>query len=197
MRVGLVRVMLVEPTILPDVLLFTPRRFSDPRGYFMETFRSDIFNEAVGQPVHFVQENQSRSALKDTVRGLHFQAPPHEQGKLVRCLQGSILDVAVDIRVGSPTFGQSIAVELSGENDKQLWVPAGFLHGFRTLEDETVVNYKCTSIYAPDYEGAVLWNSETLDIDWGVTLPSVMSDRDQVATPFESFVSPFKFEPNS
>ncbi len=187
----------IEATSLPDVLVLKPRRFSDARGYFMETFREDIFRKETATTVHFMQENQSLSTQADTIRGLHYQSPPYAQGKLVRCIQGAILDVAVDIRKGSPHYGQSIAVELTAENDQQLWVPAGFLHGFRTLKDDTIVSYKCTSTYAPNYDGAVLWNDAALNIDWGILEPSIMSDKDQTATPFSEFQTPFKYKPAS
>lgn len=186
--------MLSEPTSLPDVILMTPRRFSDSRGFFMEAFRQDKFERQTGLDVSFVQDNQSLSSKANTIRGLHFQAPPHGQGKLVRCLQGGIIDVAVDIRVGSPNFGKSVSVELTSDNDRQLWIPSGFLHGFRTLFDDTIVGYKCTSIYAPNHEGTVIWNDPVLDIDWGTTGDCILSDRDNQGTPFTSFVSPFKYE---
>lgn len=189
--------MKAEPTSLPDVIRLTPRRFTDARGYFMETFRLESFRAATGMPVDFVQENQSLSLMANTIRGLHFQSPPKGQGKLVRCVQGSILDVAVDIRRGSPTFGQSIVEELSATNDRQLWIPSGFLHGFRTLEDNTIVSYQCTDIYAPDCEGAVLWNDPDLAIAWGIEAPSSISERDLEASRFSDFVSPFEYEPTS
>lgn len=186
--------MKVEPTSLPDVIRLTPRRLTDVRGYFIETFRRTKFQETTGTDVEFVQENQSLSLRANTVRGLHFQGPPQAQGKLVRCPQGSILDVAVDIRRGSPSFGQSVTVELSAENDRQLWVPAGFLHGFRTLEDNTIVSYKCTHSYAPESEGAVLWNDPDLGIDWGIETPQSISEKDLNASPFADFTSPFEFK---
>lgn len=139
-------------------LLFTPRRFEDDRGYFSETFRQSIFEEAVGEAIHFVQDNQSLSKVAGTIRGLHYQSPPHAQGKLVRCTQGAIMDVAIDARKGSPTYGQSVSAELKPENAGQLWVPPGFLHGFATLENDTLLQYKCTDYYAADCDGSVLWN---------------------------------------
>lgn len=189
--------MKAEPTLLPDVIRLTPRRFTDARGYFMETFRLTKFQDAIGQPVEFVQENQSLSLKANTIRGLHFQGPPHGQGKLVRCVKGAILDVAVDIRLGSPSFGQSIIEELSASNDRQLWIPEGFLHGFRTLEDDTIVSYQCSSAYAPESEGAVLWNDPDLSIAWGVETPSAISERDIGAIRFSDFQSPFQYEPKS
>lgn len=189
--------MKAEPTSLPDVIRLTPRRLTDARGYFIETFSLNTFHEATGTDVEFVQDNQSLSLSANTIRGLHFQGPPHGQGKLVRCLQGSLLDVAVDIRRGSPSFGQSVAVELSAENDHQLWIPAGFLHGFRTLEDKTIVSYKCTQTYAPESEGTVIWNDPDLAIDWGIETPHSISEKDLNAPSFADFISPFEFKPNA
>lgn len=175
-------------------VLFTPRRFGDDRGFFMETFRQTTFQEAVGPnaPV-FVQDNQSFSKAAGTVRGLHFQTPPHAQGKLVRCTQGAIIDVAVDARRNSSTFGQHVRAELSPENGAQLWVPAGFLHGFSTLVDNTVVQYKCTDYYASDCDGNIAWNDPSLAIDWGIDpANAVLSEKDAIAPSMENFNSPFK-----
>lgn len=177
---------------IDGVVLFTPRRFGDDRGYFMETFRQSSFDEAVGGPVIFVQDNQSLSKDKGTVRGLHFQSPPHAQGKLVRCTQGAIIDVAVDARTGSPTYGQHVAVELTPDNGGQLWVPAGFLHGFSTLTDDTIVQYKCTDYYAADCDGNVAWNDPDLAIDWGIDASkAVLSAKDAAAPLMADFTSPF------
>ncbi len=184
----------IQPTTLPDVFLITPKRFSDARGYFMETFRQDLFQDQTGAVVDFVQENQSLSAKANTIRGLHYQSPPHAQGKLVRCLQGGILDIAVDVRKNSPHYGKAIAVELTADNDKQLWVPAGFLHGFRTLTENTLVSYKCTSTYSHAHEGTVSWNDPELNIDWGTDSASEISERDANAMTFSDFKTPFKFE---
>ena len=186
--------MKVESTNLPDVIQFIPKRFTDSRGYFMETFRLSRFNEEIGTTENFIQENQSLSLKKNTIRGLHYQGPPHAQGKLVRCVKGRILDVAVDIRQGSPHYGESVSIELGPENDRQLWIPGGFLHGFRTLEDDTIVNYQCTEAYAPECEGAVLWNDPDLAIDWGIDAPAAISERDLNATKFAAFHSPFHYE---
>ncbi len=186
--------MKAEPTILPDVIRLTPRRFTDSRGYFMETFKLSRFQSAVGAKVEFVQENQSVTLKKNTIRGLHYQGPPHAQGKLVRCVSGRILDVAVDIRRGSHDFGKSAVVELSSETDHQLWIPAGFLHGFRSLDDNTIVSYQCTAEYVPECEGAVLWNDPDLAIAWGIDIPSAISERDLAGTRFEAFNSPFELE---
>lgn len=162
----------------------------------METFQLEQFQASTGVQAHFVQVNQSLSLKRNTIRGLHFQGPPKSQGKLVRCVQGRILDVAVDIRQGSPTYGRAVCVELSANNDHQLWIPGGFLHGFRTLEDHTIVSYQCTEFYCPNSEGAVLWNDPDISIDWGIEHPASISERDLAASRFSEFVSPFKFEPS-
>jgi len=171
---------------------FTPKKFGDARGFFMESFRQSAFEAATQTPFSFVQDNHSRSALKGTLRGLHFQTPPHPQGKLVRCTQGVILDVAVDARKASPTYGRYIKAELSDENNAQLWVPPGFLHGFLTLTDGVDVQYKCTDYYAPDCDGSVLWNDPDLAIDWGIDGDNViLSGKDKAAQKFADFISPF------
>jgi len=177
---------------IDGVLLFTPQKFGDDRGFFMETFNSQKFNNAVGQETLFVQDNHSLSAAVGTVRGLHFQSPPHAQGKLVRCTRGAIIDVAVDARSGSPTYGQHVRAELNPNNASQLWVPAGFLHGFSTLLPDTEVQYKVTDVYAPDCDGNVLWNDPDLNIDWGID-PSeaVLSGKDEAAPRFSDFKTPF------
>jgi len=177
---------------ISDVVLISPRKFSDDRGYFMETFRENVLSEFVGRDVKFVQDNQSFSIHTSTVRGLHFQKPPFAQGKLVRCTQGSIIDVAVDARAGSKTYGKSVSAVLSRENGDQLWIPEGFLHGFITLEPDTEVQYKCTNYYDKDSDGNVIWNDPTLNIDWGVDVKDAfLSEKDKVAPSFDSFESPF------
>lgn len=166
-------------TMIPDVVLITPKKFGDNRGYFMETYRQALFAENVG-PVEFVQDNQSLSADVGTVRGLHFQLEPKAQGKLVRCIAGALLDVAVDIRVGSPTFGQWVSAELTAENGCQLWVPAGFAHGFCTLLPDTQISYKVTSYYSPEHDRGLLWNDPALGIDWPVSADkAVLSAKDK------------------
>lgn len=168
-----------ERTDIPDVLVITPKRFGDDRGWFMETFRDQAFADAVG-PTSFVQENHSLSRPAGTVRGLHFQRQPAAQGKLVRCIRGAILDVAVDIRVGSPTYGRHVAVRLSAEDARQIWIPVGFAHGFCTLEPDTEVTYKVTHGYSPADDGGILWNDPDLGIDWPVSADSVvLSDKDR------------------
>lgn len=157
--------MRVTATALPEVLLIEPKVFGDARGFFIESFNQRAFDAAVGHPVVFVQDNHSRSA-RGVLRGLHYQLPPHAQGKLVRVTAGRVFDVAVDMRRGSPRYGRWVGVELSGENHHQLWVPAGFGHGFLVLSDVADVLYKTTDYYRPDAEGRVLWNDPELAIDW-------------------------------
>ena len=177
---------------IAEVKLFTPRKFSDARGFFVESFRSDTFKKAVNDDIEFVQDNHSFSAPIYTVRGLHFQTPPHAQGKLVRCTRGRILDVAVDARKGSPTYGKYVKAELSADNGVQIYVPAGFLHGFATLEENCEVQYKCTDYYAPECDGNVVWNDPTLNIDWGFDAAlAILSDKDRNAPSFSDFESPF------
>lgn len=172
-------------------VLITPRRFGDARGWFMETWNRATLQAASLDWPDFVQDNHSYSAARHTLRGLHYQRPPHAQDKLVRCTRGAVLDVAVDIRAGSPTYGQHVTTELSAENGAQLYVPKGFLHGFMTLTPDCEVQYKCSDIYAPDCDGAVLWNS--LGIDWGTDAP-ILSDKDARAGHFGDFVTPFQFQ---
>ena len=184
--------MKIETTSLPGVLVLTPERFGDSRGFFSECWNKRTMAEG-GINVDFVQDNHSLSEVPGTVRGLHFQGPPHAQTKLVRCGRGRLFDVAVDIRRGAPTYGQWHGVELSFENGKQLLVPEGFLHGFMTLEPMTEVIYKCSGFFAPKAEGAVLWNS--LGIAWPSQKSPVVSTKDAAATPFSDFASPFAVEP--
>ena len=159
--------MRIEPQSIPDVLLITPNRHGDQRGFFSETFRSSLLEEA-GFKRPFVQDNHSLSERRGTVRGLHFQLPPHEQDKLLRVVRGAILDVAVDIRPGSPTYGRHVAVELSEDNWAQLLVPRGFAHGFQTLTDGAEVLYKVTDYYAPAAERGLLWCDPGLGVDWPI-----------------------------
>ena len=172
--------MKIERLAIPEVILITPPRFGDARGFFSETFNARRFAEA-GVTGPFVQDNQSLSASKGTVRGLHCQIAPSVQGKLVRCVRGAIWDVAVDIRHGSPTFGQHAAAVLSAENWNQLWVPGGFLHGFCTLEPDTEVIYKVTADYDRAAERGVIWNDPALALPWPVAeVDAVLSDKDKV-----------------
>jgi len=180
------------PQAIPDVIKVIPETYPDARGEFMETFKASSFNEAVGRKVDFVQDNQSISVHPFTVRGLHFQSPPYAQGKLVRCTQGEIIDIVVDIRKKSPWYGKSVSVILNPENKSQIWVPEGFLHGFATLRANTVVQYKCTDYFSPKSEGRVLWNDPDLVLDWGIKAnAAILSESDQEAVMFKDFDSPF------
>jgi dTDP-4-dehydrorhamnose 3,5-epimerase len=184
--------MQIEPTALSGVLILTPRRFGDARGWFVETWNAARMAEAgLDQP--WVQDNHSHSAAQGTLRGLHYQSPPRAQDKLVRCSRGAMLDVAVDIRTGSPTYGKWVRVELSAENGRQLLVPKGFLHGFVTLTADTEVQYKCTDLYSPEHDGAVRWDDPAIGIDWGVTAP-ILSDKDRKAPLLAEIGQPFVWE---
>lgn len=186
--------MQVEKTTLPDVLLLTPRRLMDERGFFSEVFRQDRFTAAVG-PVDLVQHNHSRSERRHTLRGLHYQKPPHAQGKLVRVVRGSILDVAVDIRVGSPTFGRHLAVELSEADGRQLWVPPGFLHGFLTLTDGAEVIYAVSAYYDGASDAGIRWNDPDLAIAWPSDLSEpILSDKDAAAPLFRDAEKCFTYD---
>jgi dTDP-4-dehydrorhamnose 3,5-epimerase len=183
----------IEDTALAGVRILTPRRFSDARGWFMESWSREAFR-ARGIDLDFVQDNHSMSVEAGTVRGLHYQRPPHAQAKLVRVLAGGILDVVVDARRGSPTYGRWVGVELSAANGRQLLIPVGFLHGFATREPETQVAYKCTDVYAPDCDGAVAWDDPDLAIDWGLRGAAVLSGKDREAPRFAGWQSPFTWE---
>lgn len=165
----------ITKTPLDGLLIFKPEIFSDSRGYFMETFRQQIF-EKLGMEINFVQDNQSISS-KGVLRGMHFQKAPHEQGKLVRVISGSVLDVAVDIRKESPTYKNWFSIELSGSNHLILWIPKGFAHGFLSLEDNTIFSYKCTAYYHPEYERSFRYDDPEVGIKWGHGQP-VLSERD-------------------
>lgn len=183
----------IEQTGLPDLLVITSRRFGDHRGYFSETW-SRAKLAAAGIDIDFVQDNQSLSVEVGTVRGLHFQAPPRAQAKLVRCGRGVLFDVAVDIRRGSPGYGRWFGVELSAENGRQLLIPVGFAHGFVTRVPETEILYKCSDGYAPETEGALRWDDPDLAIDWGLMGGPILSARDAAAGAFRGFSSPFVYE---
>ena len=173
--------MKVTPTRIPDVLLLEPKVFGDERGFFMESFNQKAFNAAVGREVTFVQDNHSRSA-KGVLRGLHYQLPPHAQGKLVRVTQGSVFDVAVDVRAGSATYGQWVGVELSGANHKQLWIPPGLAHGFLVLSESADFLYKTTAYYEPKAEQSLLWSDPELGIAWpDAGVAPVLSGKDASA----------------
>jgi dTDP-4-dehydrorhamnose 3,5-epimerase len=175
------------------VKLIKPRRFGDQRGWFVETYNAARY-PGLGVPVTFVQDNHSMSAEKGTLRGLHFQAPPHGQDKLVRCVRGSIWDVAVDIRKGSPTWGKWVGAELSAENGWQLFVPIGFAHGFVTLEPNSEVEYKCSGLYAPEAEGALIWNDPSVALPWPLDGSPILSAKDEVAAPLVDLNSPFDYD---
>jgi dTDP-4-dehydrorhamnose 3,5-epimerase len=183
----------IQTTALPGVLLLIPKRFGDTRGFFSESWNRRRLEEH-GIHMDFVQDNHSMSATAGTVRGLHFQSPPSAQDKLVRCGQGALFDVAVDIRKGSPTYGQWVGYELTAENGHQLLVPKGFLHGFSTRAPMTEVLYKCTDYYAPDCDGAVRFDDPDIGIDWGIEGEAVLSDKDAAAPLLKDFDSPFTWE---
>ena len=165
-------------TAIEGVVIIEPKLFGDERGYFMETWSQRDFDEQV-RPIKFVQDNESKSSY-GVLRGLHFQKGDHSQSKLVRVLKGRVLDVAVDIRKGSPTFGKHVKVELTGENHRQLFIPRGFAHGFVVLSDEALFQYKCDNLYAPESEGAIAWNDPALGIDWQIPTSDIMlSEKDK------------------
>ena len=181
--------MKVTPLNIPDVLLIEPHVFEDARGFFFESFREDIFRKETSLNVSFVQDNHSKS-VKGVLRGLHYQLPPHAQAKLVRVIQGEVLDVAVDIRKSSPTCGQYIAEILSGDNRKQLYVPEGFAHGFLTLSDTSEFLYKTTDFYHPESECCILWNDSTLNISWPKDLNIQLSHKDLSGITFDQVELP-------
>ena len=177
--------MKVTPLSIPDVLLIEPRVFEDARGFFFESFNLNEFKKATGLDVNFVQDNHSKSA-KGILRGLHYQLPPYSQGKLVRVIQGEVLDVAVDIRKSSPTFGQYITEILSSDNKKQLYIPEGFAHGFLTLSETSEFLYKTTDFYHPECERCIPWNDATLNINWPKDLNIQLSPKDLAGNSFNS-----------
>lgn len=183
----------IEQTALPGVVILTPARFGDARGFFSESWNRDRMAKA-GYDHDFVQDNHSLSMTPGTLRGLHYQRPPHAQAKLVRCGRGALFDVAVDIRRGSPTYGQWIGVDLTFENGRQLLIPEGFLHGFVTRIPETEIVYKCSDYYAPECDGAVAWDDPDLGIDWGLTGAPVLSDKDASAPQLSKIDAPFVWE---
>ena len=170
----------VIKTDIPDVLIFEPKVFGDDRGFFFESFSQKIFDEAVGRKVEFVQDNHSKSC-KGVLRGLHYQLEPYAQGKLVRCVAGEVFDVAVDIRKSSPTFGKWVGVNLSAENKRQLWIPEGFAHGFLVISDMAEFVYKTTNYYHPESDRGLLWNDETLSINWPIEEYPILSEKDKNA----------------
>lgn len=178
-------------TKIEGVVILEPRLFKDARGYFFESFSQREFEEKVC-PTTFVQDNESFSGY-GVIRGLHFQKPPFTQAKLVRVIQGAVLDVAVDLRKGSPTYGQHVAVELTGENHRQLFIPRGFAHGFSVLSKEVLFQYKCDNYYAPQSEGGILWNDPSLGIDWQIpTDQAILSEKDFRHPLLKDYVSDFE-----
>ncbi|MCG1035334.1 dTDP-4-dehydrorhamnose 3,5-epimerase [Polaribacter sargassicola] len=180
--------MLVKETGLKGCFVIEPKVFGDSRGSFFEVFNQKIFTEKTGLKVDFVQDNQSISQ-RGVLRGLHLQTGEFAQAKLVRVIKGKVLDVAVDVRKGSPTFGKHFSIELTGENNKQLFVPRGFLHGFATLEDNTIFSYKCDNYYNPNAEAGVIYNDKELDVDWKIDLDKVtLSEKDKKLNTFTEFL---------
>ena len=179
---------------IKGIALLEPTVYRDERGYFFESFNQSKFENALSIKPVFVQDNQSKSQ-KNVIRGLHFQAPPFGQGKLVTVIQGSVLDVVVDIRKESKTYGKHVSVKLEGETGKMFWIPEGFAHGFKTLEDNTIFTYKCTNFYNRSSEGSVLWNDKNLGINWNIETNGntnfIISEKDKIADSFSTFVSPF------
>ena len=180
-------------TAIEGVVIIEPRLFKDERGYFFESFSQREFNEKVRE-IHFVQDNESKSSY-GVLRGLHFQKPPFAQSKLVRVIRGAVLDVAVDIRIGTPTCGQHVAVELTEDNHRQFFIPRGFAHGFSVLTDEVIFQYKCDNFYAPQSEGAIAWNDPDLAIDWKIPSQQIiLSDKDSHHSRLKEIESPFHFQ---
>ena len=179
--------MKATPLKIPDVVLIEPKVFGDERGYFFESFNQTAFNQAIGYEVQFVQDNHSKSQ-KGVLRGLHYQLPPKAQGKLVRVVQGEVFDVAVDIRKDSPTFGQWVGEILSAENKRQLWIPAGFAHGFITLSETAEFLYKTTDYYAPEFERCLAWNDADIGVNWPLNQPPKLSSKDQQGQTLKAFI---------
>lgn len=181
----------VIKTDIEGVLIFEPRVFRDARGYFFESYNREVFDAAVGHHIEFVQDNESYSS-RGVMRGLHFQRPPHAQAKLVRCVQGAVLDVAVDIRKGSPTYGRHVAVELTGENHRQFFIPRGFAHGFAVLSETALFQYKCDNLYAPQADGGIDITDPSLGIDWRLDPADIiLSDKDRLHPRLAGFDTPF------
>lgn len=179
-------------TEIPDVYIIEPSVFGDNRGYFLESFNLEKFEENV-YPIKFVQDNESKSA-KGVLRGLHFQKPPFDQAKLVRCIEGRVMDVAVDIRKGSLTYGKHVAIELTGENKRQLFVPRGFAHGFSVLSDTAVFAYKVDNRYAPESDSGIRYDDKELNIDWGLNKEKIqLSEKDKNLSFFKDLETPFRF----
>ncbi|MDC0382470.1 dTDP-4-dehydrorhamnose 3,5-epimerase [Flavobacteriaceae bacterium] len=179
--------MKINKTFIEDLLIIEPQLFKDDRGFFYESYNKNN----LGINIIFVQDNESKS-YKGVIRGLHFQAPPFEQTKLVRCVSGEILDVAVDLRINSKTYGKSFSIELSSENNKQLFIPKGFAHGFQVLSKEATVNYKVDEYYNPNSDSGMIWNDKDLSIEWNLDLKPILSAKDLNLISFKELKSPFK-----
>ena len=180
--------MKINKTFIEDLLIIEPQLYKDDRGFFYESYNKNNLDKVIN--IVFVQDNESKSN-KGVVRGLHFQLPPFEQTKLVRCVSGKILDVAVDLRTNSKTYGKSFSVELSCENNKQLFVPKGFAHGFQVLSEEAIINYKVDEYYNPDSDSGLIWNDKDLSIEWNLDLKPILSKKDLKLISFKEFKSPF------
>ncbi len=179
-------------TAISGVVIIEPKVFGDDRGYFFESFNQNRFEESIGK-ISFVQDNESRS-VRGVLRGLHFQRPPFDQAKLVRCVEGVVLDVVVDIRAGSPTYGKHVAVELSANNKRQLFIPRGFAHGFVVLSETAIFQYKVDNWYSPENDGGILWNDETLGIDWKIESHEVqLSGKDKIQPLLKDLNNPFVY----
>ena len=181
----------INKTPIEGLIIFEPRIFGDERGSFFESFNQNNFDNLTNNNFQFVQDNQSLSK-KSVLRGLHLQAPPFAQGKLVRVIQGAVLDVAVDVRKSSATFGKYFSIELSAENNKQLWIPPGFAHGFLTMENDTIFGYKCTNYYNPLSERTIKWDDKLLNIDWKLKEAPLVSQKDVLGIEFSNFASDFE-----
>jgi dTDP-4-dehydrorhamnose 3,5-epimerase len=180
--------MKINKTFIKNLLIIEPQLFKDDRGFFYESYNKNNLDKVVN--VVFVQDNESKSN-KGVIRGLHFQKPPYAQTKLIRCISGSILDVAVDLRKNSKTYGKSFSVELSCENNKQLFVPKGFAHGFQVISDEAIVNYKADNFYNPKSDSGIIWNDKDLSINWSLDLKPILSEKDLKLISFKELKSPF------
>ena len=185
--------MKIKETFIKDLFVIEPKIYSDKRGYFYESFNKNIFSKKFSKN-EFVQDNESKSS-RGVLRGLHFQKPPHSQSKLVRCLKGKVLDVAVDIRFGSPTYGSHFSIELSEKNKKQLFIPKGFAHGFLVMSKSAIFAYKVDNFYNPDFESGLLFNDKKLNIDWNINFEEIsLSNRDKSWIAFDFFNSPFNYK---
>ncbi len=180
----------VIKTKIEGVYIISPKLYGDDRGYFFESFNKRNLEQYLPKNIEFVQDNQSKSK-KGVLRGLHFQSPPYDQGKLIRVLSGKVLDVVVDIRRNSKTYGEHVSIELNSADHQMVWVPPGMGHGFLTLEDDTIFSYKCTNYYYPESEGAILWRDEDLGINWEIEDAPLVSEKDKLGIRFKDFISPF------